>query len=162
MLGNYVWRVRSAPNLDQHTICFPSGYEVVSKITALGWCAPDIRAETVYICLSLRLETVNEPQAVATILHELAHALVYAEDESWWTENRSELQDEIAAWTQVAHWAARNIDKPSNGGYAQADEVMGVGLSGAFDEFNKWAEATQNTSPTLAKIIDYIASMLVV
>lgn len=100
----------------------------------------------------------DEIAAVITILHELAHAIQYIEND-WdkFTEAQSkdtweEYRYEVAAWLQAGSWLARDQSfyKPARFGARMA-------LSLANDEFLKWkrreAEATAKEEVSSSQLI---------
>ncbi len=86
-----------------------------------------------FIALSTELErSATKVLAIATILHELAHALHYAHASKILME-LPDAQAEQAAWTQAGAWAAFNMSN-----YSRNHEVASLALGKAIYHMNEW------------------------
>ncbi len=76
-----------------------------------GFCYPGNEQECAFIYFHPMLAEVAESQAVATILHELAHALAF-QQYAYVAITTAEFNTESAAWHQVAAWLVMKAGSP--------------------------------------------------
>mgnify|MGYP000913344177 CR=1 FL=1 len=109
-IKRFIKTVKAVPTLQGVNVQCRDGTLRMSSEEGGGWFVADASScPTIgYIFLHIDFQDGPEVPAILTILHELAHAVEYLEDD-WKAESREDRDSEIAAWLQVGAWAARNL-----------------------------------------------------
>lgn len=133
-LKSFIHYVRSARSLAEAQIVCADGTLIRSEQDVGGWFVIDRSSSSApgHIFLNSDFENGPEALAVLTILHELAHAVEYLEDD-WHAGSRAEHLSDAAAWFQVAAWVARDTSK-----YAKSRTVAMMAARLAWEEILAW------------------------
>lgn len=133
-LRRFICSVRAVKTLKGAVVRCADGSVFYSEQDGAAWFAYDgtTSRRRGFLLILKSFEAEPEAFAVATILHELAHAVQY-EEQAWETTQIREERSEAAAWLQAAAWAAHCLD-----GYARAADVADMAVDLALPELLKW------------------------
>ena len=137
-LKPFIKDIRMVSSLIGTQIRHTNGEVTTSEKDGSGWCVPDPQGKCVYIRLHQDLQDIDEFATVYVMLHEIAHALEFLQDDEWRIDIRSEARSEFAADMQVAAWAARNAYRAYDGGYKYAKEIAALAIDHAKNHLLAW------------------------
>lgn len=137
-LRRYIVDVRSVDSMKGASVKLKGGSSISSEQEANAWFVQDEKAGRGFIRLrNVLQDDPDEIETVFAVLHELAHAVEYLEDDRR-AAARCEDRSETAACSQAMAWAARAASNNYGGGYERASEVALMALLVAEDEGKKW------------------------